>query len=117
GAAVAAKLAAMQNRRRSLASGKTRNGQVLSNSAAAYMSLIALVYFKHACQICTIRRIWRGKTPTDRPTSLEFCAARCMLLQCGSERFSPVTVALPGRFLPRLGPLPQGERPFFFGLS
>src|ERR1700722_937713 len=24
------------------------------------------------------------------------------------------TVALLGRFLPRLGPLPQGERPFFF---
>jgi hypothetical protein len=36
-----------------------------------------------------------------------------MLLQCGSERVSPVTVALLGRFLPRLGPLPQGERPFF----
>ncbi len=45
--------------------------------------------------------------------SLEFCAAQCMLLQCGSERVSPVTVALLGRFLPRLGPLPQGERPFF----
>ena len=25
------------------------------------------------------------------------------------------TVALLGRFLPRLGPLPQGERPFFLG--
>jgi hypothetical protein len=36
-----------------------------------------------------------------------------MLLQCGNERVSPVTVALLGRFLPRLGPLPQGERPFF----
>src|ERR1700678_2733270 len=36
-----------------------------------------------------------------------------MLLQCGSERFPFVTVALLGRFLPRLGPLPQGERPFF----
>jgi hypothetical protein len=37
-----------------------------------------------------------------------------MLLQCGNERLSPVTVALLGRFLPRLGPLPNGERPFFF---
>src|SRR5579862_433300 len=37
-----------------------------------------------------------------------------MLLQCGSERLSRATVALLGRFLPRLGPLPQGERPFFF---
>jgi hypothetical protein len=37
-----------------------------------------------------------------------------MLLQCGNERLSRVTVALLGRFLPRLGPLPQGERPFFF---
>src|SRR5262249_19961453 len=36
-----------------------------------------------------------------------------MLLQCGSERLSPAAVALLGRFLPRLGPLPQGERPFF----
>jgi hypothetical protein len=53
----------------------------------------------------------------DRPTRLEFCAAQCMLLQCGSGRFSHVTVALLGRFLPRLGPLPQGERPFFFGRS
>ena len=54
-----------------------------------------------------------GKISRALPTSLEFCAAQCMLLQCGSERVSPVTVALLGRFLPRLGPLPQGERPFF----
>jgi hypothetical protein len=46
-------------------------------------------------------------------SGLEFCAAQCMLLQCGSERLSPAAVALLGRFLPRLGPLPQGERPFF----
>jgi hypothetical protein len=30
---------------------------------------------------------------------------------------SRVTVALLGRFLPRLGPLPQGERPFFIYLT
>src|SRR6516164_1095410 len=56
---------------------------------------------------------WWGKSSAWRRPSLEFCAPQCMLLQCGSERVSPVTVALLGRFLPRLGPLPQGERPFF----
>src|SRR5262249_56996439 len=45
---------------------------------------------------------------------LEICAPQCMLLQCGSGRLSHATVALLGRFLPRLGPLPKGERPFFF---
>ena len=53
------------------------------------------------------------KCGTIGSTVLAFCATRCMLLQCGSERCSLVTVALLGRFLPRLGPLPQGERPFF----
>src|SRR5215470_10126709 len=54
---------------------------------------------------------WRGQF------DLEICAPQCMLLQCGSGRLSHATVALLGRFLPRLGPLPQGERPFFFDHS
>src|SRR6185437_11528529 len=49
--------------------------------------------------------------------TLAFFAPRCILLQCGSERFPPVTVALLGRFLPRLGPLQQCERPFFFAAA
>src|ERR1700733_538008 len=57
-----------------------------------------------------------GKFRPNRSTGLAFCAARCILLQCGSERFPRATVALLGRFLPRLGPLPQGERPLSFGL-
>src|SRR5690242_8138205 len=61
----------------------------------------------------TILRSLVGKTVGARLISLEICAAQCMLLQCGNERISPVAVALLGRFLPRLGPLPQGERPFF----
>src|ERR1700733_11687416 len=46
-----------------------------------------------------------GKGGSNRSAGLVFCAARCMLLQCGSERFPRVTAALLGRFLPRLGPL------------
>ena len=59
------------------------------------------------------QKFYGENRPTRLPIRLEFCAAQCMLLQCGSERISPVTVALLGRFLPRLGPLPQGGRPFF----
>src|ERR1700722_20795229 len=54
------------------------------------------------------------KFPPNRSTALAFCATRCILLQCGSGRFPRATVALLGRFLPRLGPLPQGERPLSF---
>src|SRR6516165_11957113 len=61
----------------------------------------------------SLRKIIWGKSNRADPITLEFCAAQGMLLQCGNERVSPVTVALLGRFLPRLGPLPQGERPFF----
>src|ERR1039457_6663300 len=42
------------------------------------------------------------------PTAIDFCASRCRLLQCGSD-----TVALLGRFLPRLGPLANASGPFF----
>jgi hypothetical protein len=56
------------------------------------------------------------KFPPNRSTALAFCATRCILLQCGSGRFPRATVALLGRFLPRLGPLPQGERPLSFDL-
>src|SRR6516162_11014505 len=61
----------------------------------------------------SLRKIIWGKSNRADPITLEFCAAQGMLLQCGNERVSPVTVALLGRFLPRLGPLPQGGRPFF----
>ena len=54
---------------------------------------------------CTICRGFPGKIPVKKGTVLAFCAARCMLLQCGSGGLSPLTVALLGRFLPRLGPL------------
>src|ERR1700733_4389624 len=54
---------------------------------------------------CTICRKSRGNCRWNRSAGLAFCAARCMLLQCGSERFPRVTAALLGRFLPRLGPL------------
>src|ERR1700722_20215364 len=58
---------------------------------------------------------WEKFQP-NRSTALAFCATRCILLQCGSGRFPRATVALLGRFLPRLGPLPQGERPLSFRL-
>jgi hypothetical protein len=48
-----------------------------------------------------------------RRGGLDFVALQSMLLQCGSGSIADVTVALLGRFLPRLGPLAIGERPFF----
>ena len=78
------------------------------------MHLSLQEFFGIAGRMCRILANYVGKNVPAGTTSLEFCAAQCMLLQCGSEGLSPVTVALLGRFLPRLGPLPQGERPFFF---
>jgi hypothetical protein len=49
--------------------------------------------------------------------ALAFAALQFILLQCGSKSFAPVTVALLGRFLPRLGPLAIGERPFFYSAA
>src|SRR5664279_5452414 len=40
--------------------------------------------------------------------TLDFCASRCSLLQCGSD-----TAALLGRFLPRLRPLANASGLFF----
>src|SRR5215469_15113877 len=60
---------------------------------------------------------YMGKIACLELAALEFCAAQCMLLQCGSERVSRATVALLGRFLPRLGPLPRGGRPFFMAVG
>src|ERR1700689_2322392 len=58
---------------------------------------------------------FRGKGGPNRSVGLAFCAARCMLLQCGSERFPRVTAALLGRFLPRLGPLAMRAALFLTG--
>jgi hypothetical protein len=58
---------------------------------------------KSAMQLCMEKQAF----------GLASAAPQSILLQCGSESLSRAIVALLGRFLPRLGPLAIGERPFF----
>src|SRR5215831_6166209 len=90
-----------------------RIGEILGNRERSATTLIVRGIIALLGKYAQFSQVRWGKIAYVGSIGLEFCAAQCMLLRCGSGRVSPATVALLGRFLPRLGPLPQGGRPFF----